>query len=317
MKTFACWCKTKDNIVIDYSKAETHFNLWVEYNSKSTTPCLDVGLMLPLKDITELYFYIPFNVEQDEVTDLGGIISSNPTLLNAIFNDNLITQQGKEPKQSVVKEGNGNSFIIYSLSANNMIFQEDLDGTIIQLMLPVQDTEERFYIRFRIKSKGLNDLVQQIKPKNAMFTSAVSTDFFIDFRYNDIRSFQPDLREKIKQKYTVLNWEKIHFFLMTNSQNSVSSLSVRDERQLEPCLWDEYFKEQHSKFLVAYHWKCKNSPNIGKFVENCNIYLKFKESTCNWETITIYLVIFLVITVIANAISVDIINFFSWLFSLL
>lgn len=317
MKTFACWCKTKDgSSQVEFGQAETHFNLWVEYNSKDTIPCLDVGLMLPSQNISELYFYVPFSVSDDEVTDLGNIISTDPTLLKAIFNDELIIQQGKEPKQIIVAKTDTRRFIIYSLSQNNIKIKQGLGGTVIKLIIPQDNKEERIYLRFRIKSKGLNSLIQQIKPKNAMFTSAVSTDFFIDFRYNDIRSFEPDLREMIRQsQYTVLQWEKIHFFLMTNPQNSISSLSVLDERQLEPCLWDKYFEEEHNKFLVAYHWKQKKGSDTGNFIKNCNIYLRFRESTCNWKTITIYLIIFLAITIIANAISADFINWLGWLWS--
>lgn len=89
--------------------ADIHFNLW--NISHDDQQFLDIGIMLHhLSKNQSVFLYIPFSVDQSDISDLGSLLSTDKRLLAAIFNENYSLLQSSKPKWAdVLKTDTSNS----------------------------------------------------------------------------------------------------------------------------------------------------------------------------------------------------------------
>lgn len=87
MQSFAFWYEA-DNIIENIS-AKLNFNLWTECKFKNNPTFLDIGFLLTnWENIKKLNFFVPFNVCESNISDLGESLKT-AELACAIFNEDL------------------------------------------------------------------------------------------------------------------------------------------------------------------------------------------------------------------------------------
>ena len=86
--SFAIWYDKKPSQGSEELCAELHFNLWqFSFQSKKSLDCLDIGIKLEkITSCSSIKLFIPFEIEEKHVHDLGRVITSNNKLITAIFN---------------------------------------------------------------------------------------------------------------------------------------------------------------------------------------------------------------------------------------
>jgi hypothetical protein len=310
MRSFAFWCKKKGNTAEKTIDADVHFNLWTEYDEKESTPFLDVGIKISnLEAISKMFFYVPFIMKKNDIEDLGSVLSKNKEVLNAVFNETFTIKDDKKTKQVTVLEDDVTKFIIYSLDVvSNIKLDQNFDGTIIELSTDniAISSGVKYYFRFRIKSEELKDLIKERQPQNVLLQSAVSSNCFIDFRFNDIRSINKSLVEHIESADIKVLIKKVHFLLLTRADIDLASNTAMNERQLETHIWKDYLLGyEPTDTIVANHWRIgtKDSGEEQDEVNGCVIYIKFKVYRCNSKTIRAYIVVLFLLTLFFNIIS--------------
>lgn len=153
-----------DSIGILYSKrvntqepdsnvcVELHMNYLktIKYFNLGTTPIfrrgynryLDIGVMIkpPVKDIEAIYLYLPFVVEESNISDLGESIK-DPSMFCTLFNgDYTIQNISEHPLYHEVKPVSGDKelFWLYSLGKNTYSLEKLVKGSLINSSLIIQ-----------------------------------------------------------------------------------------------------------------------------------------------------------------------------------
>lgn len=300
MRSFTIWCTTnnkEDNSI--NRKATVHINLWDKPEEDAKKYCFDFGVLLEdIRNIENIYLYVPFQIEQSEIKDLGITISNN-RLVNAIFNENFTTTDG-EPKRLIV---NGTEekpkFIIYSLDVQSQIElrscvrsgDTDIPGTILQIKLSTIAPKEifRYYFRFRIQvdNRDVDFINDEIKGVS-IFSNQFTTTEVIDFRLNDIRSCSEELREQF-DKGELLQILAVHYLILRNANDEIIHYGKEmNSRMLENDLWNGYI-EGTDKNIIAYHIKSK--ADCDKYIESFSDLTRFRYQKGTKLVILIYIIV--------------------------
>lgn len=263
MNCISLWYEPKEKTNKKKIDLEVHLNLWKINKSKYF---LDIGIRIEkTKNIKKLNIHIPSeNITNEDIKDLGKIISENDILLNAVFNDNYKRISDSEKKWSCVykekSESENIEFNIYHIDINQDIkIKKCYDGTKIVIKNKMSE-EKPLYYRIRIdNSKEIQKIFSSLQdPKNNIFENAFSKFEIFDLRVNEIRNIDKTLNETIN-KQGQFNFKKIHFFLMIDSKNDYlfSHQPVKDCRVLENHIWSKYIGELNAENekILAYHWK--------------------------------------------------------------
>lgn len=324
-----CWGEPLKSTNPELLKAEFHFNYWPKSISDHTqkTPYLDIGVKFyEYKDLEKFHFWFPISEKEDfskkNFKDLGCLLKDND-LASSIFNKSLhIASDGTKPKQSLVtiqnKESN-NSFIVYELAEEDFSISSILGGKCLTIKLEniinVSDSRP-IYIRFRLKGTFLKKIERVVRVKNRLFQSAFTQTSYIDFRFNDTRSMHKSLREHyLNEKHSKLEISKVHFLLMTRSEEEVTTPANIDARILEADIWEKYLEHKICNVCVANHWRFE--PSANKPLETCIVYARYKVLQCNFSTIILYIFILYIMTLFFNITSAVIYDYFTLTLQLL
>ena len=313
--SFAIWYDKKPSQGSEELCAELHFNLWqFSFQSKKSLDCLDIGIKLEkITSCSSIKLFIPFEIEEKHVHDLGRVITSNNKLITAIFNE-FGTIEHLEPKLSKVTLRNKEkeSFYIYTIDgAQNFTISSHEEGeaaskrkvgTIISIVTQDISPDEGtlpIYLRIRIDlslTNIVNKILYEHVPKDSMLQSSAKKNQFIDFRLNENRNLPITIQEICKNKLFKIN--KIHFFLMREFMDDfiMSNPPYSGCRVLENDTWLEYFKDKSNLELnnmLAYHWKAKYDNSSNNDSNNFTLLSKF----CFQESSNTKILSFLVITI--------------------
>jgi hypothetical protein len=316
LESVAIWYSGQENSEIDI-----HINFWkLPANASSFSRFLDIGLNFHTSSkIDQLFLYLPFPIECNDLTDLGAVISDgSANLLTAIFNeDYLITSSAKSDYHNVKDKTGNEIFNIYSLRKSNFSIIKDFDprdGTVIEIKLPDKKMrEERTYIRFRVSGNNIARFSRIEKNVSSILNSAFTKAEIFDFRINATRHLPNKLLEIINQA-RLFSITKIHFFYICSYRENyiLSHRPFFGARRLEDDIWNSYisatFKtlgQSKKETLLAYHWKEKSDES--RKIEDFNVLMKTSFRHNNWKTIIVYIIFLLLFSISANLIS----NYFS------
>lgn len=329
-----CWGEPTESNKRSISEAEAleaefHFNYWPKSVSDHTqkTPYLDIGVKFcKYADLDSFHFWFPnptkkqhhfthyfkkihsTTLTEENFEDLGCLLKDNE-LASSIFNQNLhIASDATKPKQlqvtNISKEVD-NRFIIYELTKEDIHISSNLDGidlTIYMTNIISVSNSSPIYVRFRLKGDFLKSIERIVKVKNKLFQSAFTQTSYIDFRFNDTRSMHKSLREHyLNKKHLKLKISKVHFLLMTRSEEEVTTPANISARILEPNIWTKYLTHKICNVCVANHWRF-SMKNDNAF-DTCIVYARYKVLHCNMTTIFLYILLLLIMTLIFNLIS--------------
>lgn len=295
---------------------EVHINLW---NFKKQETIFDFGFMIDaIDEINSIILYVPFKIK--EVQDLGKKISSNPVLVDAVFNERCETVKFYPKRIKVKKMGDYDTregvkkeeeiFILYSLDEKQINFENYEEYSKIKLNTEnILSEEERkshselvdkkyyFRIRFSPSDEKITMIKRENEEKNIIQEATLRITEIIDFRINDLRSCPENLREEfLRTPRFVMN--KIHYLIMRNSTDEFVTIgdSEVNGRLLEKEIWKDYIEIEETD-MIAYHIKATKAPiytflNLSRFKYPLNIK----------KTIILYIFIAIILSIISSAI---------------
>lgn len=292
------------------ASADVHINLWTEY-AKKDTPFLDIGIMINNpSQINQLYLFIPFIVETENLTDLGDILTDNQ-VLNAIFNKNFSVRTYPTSKHTEVFHSSDSSkkeFDLYSLDiSRDITIIKKYDGTILtfsfnNISQGIKEDNHKCYIRFRITTENLTELTKPYKVDtiDKLVNNVFTITRIIDFRFNNNRSLDKSLLEEMYSgENQCLPLTSIHFLLLTEAKVDILQNNYASARDLEKHIWKKYLLDKEIGDIVAYHWKAKGSPVFYSW----ELFSKMRIKKCNMGTIGIYLLFLSIFTLFINLVS--------------
>lgn len=298
MKTYAIWYTKEKEESNEPAEIEVHLNLWklprtnknffqrFSKTSGSDEILLDFGIKLVKREnLSSIKVFFPFNLSKNQIKDIGKKFLTNTDLITAVFNEDYPIEIGSLTKQirvnassTVISTGStpnnasagGNvsddkqvePFIIYTLDIenNDCNLEYKYGGTIMEIVIPkeLKSTNEPLYYRFRICTEELSETMKLLKNPGSFLEFVSKDTHIIDFRLNENRLYNRSLSEKIREEGE-LRFNKLHFLLMTNSQDEVMASGENpSSRQLEEDIWSKYVGEDYDiSNIFAYHWKEK------------------------------------------------------------
>lgn len=314
MRSFVLWYESREDTSSEVN-LDIHINLWKKKKPVETF-VFDFGLMIDKIDlIKNIYFYLPF--KESRWNDLGHIISSNPKLVEAIFNENCNVSTFHPKRVKIKFKESDEEFVLYSLSQEDIRKESYSKGELLTLnvnsILDISEIQEnddienirKYYFRFRFEiSKDKVYLIKESDLNKNFFLDIFSRTETIDFRINDIRSCS----EKVMEEYyrnKKFHINKIHYLLLRNSNDEFLYLDGNiNSRVLEKELWSNYI-ESVPEDVIAYHIK-EVPKNETDGIKSFSKLVRFKYDKTSWIRI--------VIIILVNAYLKEIIEFLIELF---
>ena len=276
---------------------------------------LDLGILVyNAKDIESVLFYVPFKVEKNALSDLGGVLVKD-NLLSVLFNDSYKIEDDPDIPgyhyASVVHNEDKSDFWVYSLSSSNFKIHPLTVGTLIEIEIKtkprinmgIQSAEKKkddynLYFRFRINHIPENGLGYIESVSNDFFQSAFTRAEMLNLHINTISEIDEDDYKEMASKYSFVNFSKIHIFFVASSKEETinGSTDYSDSRLLESKKWGLYIdcNNPQERKCIAYHWK-KTGP-----LSSCNIFLRTVYSSANIWKIIKYCIVVLLLGIIAS-----------------
>ena len=323
MKSFGLWYQRKDNQTREISEEmdrqkepqfSLHVNFWSLEDIKTTenlkNPILDIGIKIKnYEELKNLTFYCPFAIDKSLIYDLSNKLAKKNNA-SIIFNTDCEIQTKDSytiveiieheeqllvfPLEQVIKD-------IYQIkrdlgrnqSGTQIVFSFESFYKYVQSVEKLKEMDT-LYIRFRIKNVSLKDYIYfDSEPINKSFESAFSGTRIIDFKVNEKRNIDEDIRAEIivnKQKWAT--FKDVHFLVMVPSSYDLTSFYKKTMtcRELEEDLWDDYletsidFSKGH---VLAYHWRDKEEES--KKCEDFACLVKVNYSRAEKSTIALYM----------------------------
>lgn len=313
---------------------EMHINLWSKMQCKNeSNTFLDMGIKINnYSKLAYLNLVCPFKLENDNIIDLAphmkikknaNLIFNNECEIETsgnytIIHDNEIRENGKQDilvyplnqsmdKMFDIKEINENN---YKLQINFNKFKKYINDETIQSNINNLKKIDTIYIRFRIKSSNLEEMIiSKIVPKNTYFESVFTTTQIVDFKINKKRNIDENvLVNSIINKEILIRFRKIHFLLMEPANNDVLDISndMTDCRKLESRVWNDYLeldnKNNCTDNILVYHWKYTAKKNE-KLINEFGKLVKITYSKTNKKIMTTYICGVILISIISGIFS--------------
>lgn len=300
MRSFVLWYESRKKESQEKVNLDIHINLWKNTHAIETF-VFDFGLMInKIDELKNIYLYLPF--KESTWSDLGHIISLEPRLIEAIFNENcsVSTFHPKRLKINFLEDIN-KKFILYSLTEEDIKKEAYSNGELLTIDVnnilneseikenPNIDEIKEYYFRFRFEvKKDRIDLIKEADSNKNFFLDIFSRTETIDFRINDVRSCSDKIMEEYhRNKKFIIN--KIHYLLLRNSNDEFLYFdSEVKSRVLEKELWSRYI-ENIPEDVIAYH--IKGTSNKEKGIKSFSKLVRFRYEKTSWWSIIIILLI--------------------------
>lgn len=296
-KTIAVWYESSQEGV-QKSNLELHFNLWKLPSGNNYLRFLDIGVMIPdPAEVRQLCIYFPFDVPTACFEDIVGKFITDSNLVSAIFNENYTVALEPSSKSRLIKKGDKEVFDIYETGPQNLQRQSLFGGTVFKLSF--QQRGRPVYLRFRVSGGYPTSLSIIQKATNAVVQSAFSQTEMIDFRVNEARDLNQDLREEMLRQSS-FTLAKVHFFFVCSYGEDIVGAHepYAKCRNLENYRWKNYVgndKLNHQTYL-AYQWTKEKRDDFGVLIRT-----KFERN--NRRVLANYFGALLLITVLFSIIS--------------
>lgn len=302
-------------------RAELHINYWKLPRSNNYDRFLDFGVFIhedALK-VHNIYLYVPFLINDENVQDLGSIIS-NAELLCTLFNGEYgVTSIPESPNYHLIttKTGERHNFWLYELGKTNFEFVSLERGTLLKIEiksypkkgeLPITDTalspKRNLYMRFRLKNLPVDDVFIQESVSNDFLQSAFSKSEIFDLHVNEIRSIYKKDYESLSSNKVFFKFDKVHFFFVGSSEDEkvLGNDAYNNCSLIDFSRWKNYVPDQNMlRPCIAYHWCCK-VPKIDnpRLISKYSCFLQTVYSSYSWARILKYIGVVLVLGLISS-----------------
>lgn len=259
-------------------------------------------------------------MEKERIEDLTNKMISNHNLIEAIFNDYILSFENEKTKHVILKlasKKNENLILNTNIDFSDYAGKFDERTSVLvnsrysTIKFPLNKciirnrqnpTEDKYYIRLRLNNLTENEMNKFMhKTENAdKFLKPFKEQLMvIDFRINELRVLPKDIR--ISLANSVACPKTYHLFIIRDEtdeyQLSHSGKSYKKCRILEGETWKNYFENNNFKngqSSMIYHWEKKynmDSSNVNHNLTDFIAVAKFKEINSPVLTIFIYICI--------------------------
>lgn len=263
------------------------------------TRFLDLGVLLyDAKDVSSILFYVPFKINDGQLSDLGKVLA-NDNLLSILFNEPFKVENDPNIRDYRFATSTGEkkqAFWIACLASTDFKVHPQVHGTLVEVLLKTKPNAQKgikkaadekkdnynLYIRIRISNISDVSLSYIESVSNDFFQSVFSRTEMMNLHVNAIGEFDEEDYKDLVSQHSFVVFNKVHFFFIGSSEEEtiLGTTSYTDNRLLDSKKWTPYIggNNPQNRKCLAYHWK-KTGPT-----ESCNIFLRTVYSSANvWK----------------------------------
>lgn len=292
-------------------RSTIYLNEWINPKGKSY---VDIGVRIyGAKEANELNIYVPFEITENEITDLS-VELEDRDILRGLFNTNGIVDTEKNEFTSELKY-DGRTVSLINLSKEIMKAERVAEGTVITAALykiqPYIISDEA-YVIFRIPHRTLDKIfAQQMNVRGSMerlkeliSSPTVTQKYGYSIRINEARLLPKEIN-----KIEVLHQQRIRKALITISIDEEYELNDSNcyrIRRLEEDLYKNYAPPGYTcSDVITYQWVEERDKNMKA---HFNFYFDIVHSKISQKSVLLYMLIILITAVAGSALYDLIIN---------
>ena len=285
-------------------RSTVYLNEWINPKGKSY---VDISVRIyGAKKANELNIYVPFRIDENEITDLS-VQLADDNILRGLFNTNGIVDAGKNKYTSELRY-DGRTVSLINLSKENLKAVQVAAGTLITAELKkIQQyiTSEEAYVIFRIPHRTLDEIfapqmdvrrnIERIK--ELVSSPTVTEKYGYSIRINEARLLPAEIN-----KIEVLHQQRIRKALVTISIDEEYELNDSNcyrIRRLEEGLYRNYAPPGYDcSDAITYQWVEERDKNMKA---HYNFYFDIVHSKISQNSVFLYLLIVLITAIVGCA----------------
>ena len=295
---WALWIEGDDRSTI-------YLNEWVNPKGRSF---VDVGVRVyGAKGAKTVNFFVPFRIEEKEITDLSYMLADN-SALRALFNTNGKVDSEKTKYTSELRYDNRTVSLI-NLSKEFTKVKKVSYGTVIIVDFEfIKDciTADEAYMIFRIPHKTLDNVFAPVIDVGSVFdrinslihSPIISEKYGYSIRINEARLLPPEINE-IEE----LHEQRIRKALVTISlgdEYEMNDSTCYRIRRLEAELNSNYAPVEYDcSDVITYQWVEERDSNMKA---HYNFYFTMEHNEISKMSMFVYLLLVLLIGALGGAI---------------
>ena len=299
--SFTIWYKGI-NTNSDKPTLDLHINLWINNTDKRDS--IDFGIMIKKPNlIKELYFYIPFNISENDINNLITLLSKDKDSSSLVFNED-ITLGNKVGEIINVKRGE-EEFQYYLI---NSIILDELDevklknGKILKFNFDSNIDEKNKYIRFRISNIQNKGLVEYYPKSVSYLSGSYNILSSMEINFNEFRKLPENIYQKAHHNHIGITL--VNLFVMTDIHMEYIFSNIKNvkSRILEKEKWEEYnyrLKNTKNDKILAYQFKEKSN-SIDDVLKGFSIFAKFNSEGARKSNIFLALIVAILLGIIGS-----------------
>ena len=297
-------------------RSTIYLNEWINPKGKSY---VDISVRVyGAKEANEVNFFVPFEIEKNEITDLSYMLSDS-SALRALFNTNGKVDSEKTKYTSELRYDNRTVSLI-NLANEFVTVKKVSYGTVITVNINfIKDfiTSDEAYLIFRIPHKTLDEVFAPAIDVGSMFdrinsliqSPIISEKYGYSIRINEARLLPPEINE-----IEDLQEQRIRKALVTISlgdEYEMNDSTCYRIRRLEAELNRGYAPQGYDcSNAITYQWVEERDHNMKA---HYNFYFTMEHNEISKISMLVYLLLVLLIGAMGGAIY----DLFKLLFGLL
>ena len=283
-----------------------YINDWLNPKGKSY---VDIAIRIRgVKNVRFLNVYVPFIVEEGEITDVS-LQFQNTKILQATFSAACIIDYKKNAHTSEIAY-NGKTVDIVHISTLEHETKLLSEGTLIRIDLeqlhPFLDNDEAYFV-WRMPHKSLDEIFKTHvdvgnvleRLRDLITTPVVSEKYGYSIRINESRLLPEEItrigafhRQKLKKAVITISVDENY------ELNDAGCYRIR---RLEENLYKEFLpSDYHTEDVITYQW---NQSRDNNFQGQFNFYYSITRNSVSKGSMFLYMILLLSIGVIGDAIS--------------
>jgi hypothetical protein len=291
MNSIAVWWKEEKNVKV-HPKVHLDVNIW--HTKKSKSNYLEFGLKIEnYKSLKYINIYVPYDISKDDIEDKAGILASNHSLTNAMFNERVKITKDDGRFHPVEFSSDDRNFTYYEIDIDEDI--KIIKNKLIKIKANKKDDIKTIYYRFRINK--IENIFTEINENYFLLDGFFKKIGFLEVNVNSLRKLPRNIVDKLYN----IKFTSINLFIMTdNFTNFIfQSEKVHKSRILENHIWEQYLSRENSKKInkiTAYHWKKERKNNKDEILsfEDYNLFVKLSYISKNSLLLVLMLVFILI-----------------------
>lgn len=286
--------------------SDVYINDWVNPKGQSY---VDIAISINgIKDSKCLNVYVPFLINQEEITDIS-LLFQDRSILQATFSASCIFDYMKNEKTSEIAF-NGKTIDIVHISKCEYEVVLLSEGSLLKIDLekihPYLDNNEA-YFTWRMPHKSLNDIFLSKsdvgslvnKFRDLITTPVVSEKYGYSIRINESRLLPEEItktgsfhRQKIEKTVVTISIDESY---------DINDGNCYQIRRLEEKLYKDFMpKDYNCENIISYQWS-QNREQDGKGLTN--FYYNITKNYVSKISMLLYLVLLTVISVFGELIA--------------